>query len=242
MTRGKIVVILDGKVMLISTEFNGDMYYDGHGKDVIESLKDINTVEEYEEFIKEFNKNNFGYEEKLIYKVEGDEYEDYLSMVDDYYCKWFSDYIYIKNLSSETEKFLDRDESMCTLEQNEIGVFYFGRIADDIPENKLEIEIDDVTAYVQSLESNDNVDLDEMYNKCYELEGVYTESIYSREELIDIMYDHAKNGDTFFAMARDLDDNSGCDYFWFDWSCWGQGCTPIETKEELAQVLLDGSL
>lgn len=96
--------------------------------------------------------------------------------------------------------------------------------------------------YINFCVENENMNLNDMYNNCYGLEGVYTEGIYSKEELIDIMYDHAKNGDTFFAMARDLDDNSGCDYFWFDWSCWGQGCTPIETKKELAQALLEGSL
>lgn len=96
--------------------------------------------------------------------------------------------------------------------------------------------------YINFYVENDDIDLDEMYRKCLELEDVCDDSIYIRESLIDIMCEHAKAGRTFYAMARDLDDNSECNYFWFDWSCWGDGCTPIETKEELAQVLLDGSL
>ena len=242
MTRGKIVVVLNGKVMLISTEFNGDMYYEGHGEEVIEGLRKVNSVEEYEEFVKEFNRKNFEYEEDLIYKVEGDKFEDYLDMSVGYFDKWFSDYVYIKNLSDETIKFIDMEGLTCTLESGKIGVFNFGEIAEDIQENKLEVVIDDITSYIQSLVNNGNVDMCDMYNKCYGLDGVYTDCIYSKESLIDIMYEHAKNGDTFYAMARDIDDNSGCDFFLFDWSCWGQGCTPIETKEELAQVLLDGSL
>ena len=242
MTRGKIVIILNGVVMLISTEFNGDMYYEGHGQDIIEHLNNINTEEEYKQFIKEFNKENFEYNDSLIYKVEGDDYESYLNMSVDYFDKWFSDYVYIKNLSDYPVKFIDENEYKCVLKPNEIGVFYFGEIANDIEENRLEISIDDTEAYVQSLVSDDSVDLDEMYYKCLELEDVYDDSIYIRESLIDIMYEHAKAGHTFYAMARDLDDNSECNYFWFDWSCWGDGCTPIETKEELAQVLLDGSL
>lgn len=96
--------------------------------------------------------------------------------------------------------------------------------------------------YIESLVKDETVDILDMYNKCFYLDGVYTDNLYNRDSLIDIMCEHARNGDTFSQMAADLDDNSFCELFLFDYSCWGQGCTPIETKEELAQVLLDGWL
>lgn len=43
-------------------------------------------------------------------------------------------------------------------------------------------------------------------------------------------------------MAKDLDENRGCDYFLFDWSCWGFGCTPIQNKQEMADALIDGAI
>ena len=96
--------------------------------------------------------------------------------------------------------------------------------------------------YINFCVEKDDIDLDEMYCRCLELEDVYVDSIYIRESLIDIMYDHAKQGHDFKQMAIDLSDNSYYNLFLFDWSCWGDGCTPIETKEELAEALLTGSL
>lgn len=95
--------------------------------------------------------------------------------------------------------------------------------------------------YINFCVEKDDIDLDEMYYRCLSLEDV-NDNIYNRESLIDIMCDHAKNGHDFKQMAIDLSDNSYCNLFLFDWSCWGDGCTPIETKEELAQALLTGSL
>lgn len=140
--------------MLISTEFNGDMYYEEYGQDVIESLNNINDEKEYKKFIKEFNKENFRYNGELIYRVEGDEYERYLNMSDGYIHKWFSDYIYVKNLSDEIVVFIDDNKYKCSLEPNKIGVFYFGEIATGIKENKLTIIMDDVEDYIQSLGSD----------------------------------------------------------------------------------------
>ena len=94
--------------------------------------------------------------------------------------------------------------------------------------------------YIRNLVDDPSVDLIDMYyqaiNNC---EGLY-DNVYSRESLIEIMYGHAKEGHTFSQMAIDLDENSCTDYFLFDWSMWGSGCTPINTKEEMATALLEG--
>ena len=41
MTRGQIAIITPDGKLITSTEFNGDMYYDGegHGKEVVEAKK-----------------------------------------------------------------------------------------------------------------------------------------------------------------------------------------------------------
>lgn len=242
MTRGRIVVILNGEVMLVSTEFNGDMYYEGHGEDIINAFAEIEDEDQYREFVKQFNDDNFEYNERLVYKISNEIYERYLNMSVGYFDNWFSDYIYVKNLSDETVEFITNKEYKYILKPNKIGVFYFGDVVDDIEENELELNMTDIEAYIQSLVNDDNVELYDMLNKCFNLEDVYIDNIYCKETLIDIMYEHAKNGDTFYAMAKDIDDNSYYDFFLFDPSFWGGGCTPIENKKELAQVLLEGSL
>ena len=94
--------------------------------------------------------------------------------------------------------------------------------------------------YIRNLVDDPSVDLIDMYyqaiNNC---EGLY-DNVYSRESLIEIMYGQAKEGHTFSQMAIDLDENSNTDYFLFDWSMWGDGCDPINTKEEMATALLEG--
>ena len=97
--------------------------------------------------------------------------------------------------------------------------------------------------YINYCIKNEYMGLIDMYNNCLDLEGVYINSIYSYESLVEIMCDYARKREVGFSqMAIDLNDNTAFDLFLFDWSCWGNGCTPIETKEELAQILLEGSL
>lgn len=50
MTRGRLAIITPEGKILTSTEFNGDMYFNGNGQDAYERLDSIDQVEEYEEF------------------------------------------------------------------------------------------------------------------------------------------------------------------------------------------------
>lgn len=123
MTRFQIAVIKDG-VIYTSTEFNGDGYWEGHGQDVYAALQLIRTVEEWRELVTKFNSETFQYDEKLHYEIE-DEYEDYLNLDENYYDKWFSDYIYIKNLDEDEVEFTTKN-GKTMLDPNDVGVFYFG--------------------------------------------------------------------------------------------------------------------
>ena len=61
MTRGRIAVIIDYKTLLMSTEFNGDMYpeYYGHGLDVYNKLLKTENETEYRGYVYEFNNDFF---------------------------------------------------------------------------------------------------------------------------------------------------------------------------------------
>jgi len=123
MTRFQIAVIKDG-VIYTSAEFNGDGYWDGHGKNVYAALQNIATVEEWKEYVTKFNSETFQYDEELHYEIE-DEYDDYLDMSKDYYEKWFSDYIYIKNIGEGEVEFVTGN-GKAMLEPDDVGVFNFG--------------------------------------------------------------------------------------------------------------------
>ena len=123
MTRFQIAVIKDG-VIYTSTEFNGDGYWTGHGEVVYAALQNITTVEEWKECVTKFNSETFNYDEELHYEID-DEYEDYLDMSKEYFKKWFSDYIYIKNISEDDVEFIT-ENGKTVLEPNDVAVFNFG--------------------------------------------------------------------------------------------------------------------
>lgn len=123
MTRGQIAIITPEGKILTSAEFNGDMYYSGYGQEVFEGLELVESVDEYKELVEDFNHENFGYDEELFY-----EYPDsFLDMSDDYFDKWFFDYVYIKYLSDKTVVFTDADKQKVALEPEATLAFYFGR-------------------------------------------------------------------------------------------------------------------
>lgn len=152
MTRGKIATVFDDK-MLVSVEFNGDMYVEdyGHGREVLDNLESINTEQEYRDFIEAFDSENFNYATES--KQNGENYfdnkyykngvevvnfdrEDLFDFQKDYFGFWFSDYIYIKNLGKDlfikctiikNEKILNAEVK---IETNGIIVLNFGALVE----------------------------------------------------------------------------------------------------------------
>lgn len=88
--------------------------------------------------------------------------------------------------------------------------------------------------------NDDNCTLYDMINELYDIISE-DENIYTHESMLEIMYEHAKNGDTFYQLAIDLDGNSENDIYLFDYSMWGSGCTIISTKQELINLLFTGT-
>lgn len=122
MTRGQIVCITNEGVKT-SIEFNGDCYLSHHGKNIIKELKKNMTYDDYVKFVEMFNKENFEYDEQLIYNVD----KKYLDMnIEDYYAAWFSDYLYIKNISNEDQVVIDEKFNEITIRPQGYVVLYFG--------------------------------------------------------------------------------------------------------------------
>ena len=133
MTRGKFVLFTSDRVY-VTTEFNGDMYYDGYGKESAEKIKRVNTPEDLLDLAVEINKEHYDYpEEEIVIRAKSD-YNSMLNM-DDYFMKYFSDYIYIKNVSGRDLTF-DLKNGKYVLPNQESGVLNYGRSAnEEFPDN-----------------------------------------------------------------------------------------------------------
>lgn len=127
MTRFQIVAILNDKI-LSAGEFNGSGYFEeGYGEEICEAFATMRTEEQYRELANKINKEGFEYPEEIIYEQE---YEEDGSSIDIFnfkeikkqkvYCDiWFSDYLYIINLS-------DEDKDIISKEGKKIAVHPFG--------------------------------------------------------------------------------------------------------------------
>lgn len=96
---------------------------------------------------------------------------------------------------------------------------------------------------LQLMEKCFNDDNCTLYDMINELNDIISEdeNIYTHEKMLEIMYEHAKNGDTFYQLAIYLDGNSENYIYLFDYSMRGSGCTIINTKQKLINVLFTGS-
>ena len=130
MTRGKFVLITKDRVY-ISTEFNGDMYPDGYGVDVFKRLLKVKKVGDFFEEVKDFNKKEFGYEEKLVWNKSIVWLEDARNFKKGYFDRWFSDRLYIKNLSGKTITFKHySNEGETKVKNGKVYAFNFGNVPD----------------------------------------------------------------------------------------------------------------
>lgn len=196
MTRGQIAIITpDGKI-LTSIEFNGDMYYhrdNGHGEEVYEELALIDTEEEYRAFVEKFNQVHFKYNEQLFYEC-GDSFFD---MSADYFDKWFSDYVYIKNLSDKEVKFKDAKNHIIPVDAGETAIFNYGEFYANSEESLQKRLLADE---LLSLKSNLGYDMQgnysDLWNLCVDYDNEHsdlyltdriTEENYVDDELLEYL-------------------------------------------------------
>lgn len=139
-TRGKGYLLLED-ICIQSTEFNGDMYPSEYGTEFFNGLSESKSRHEFEVFIKKFNDKHFKYIEDLLYSVKKKDFYDLMTNEElvvnfnnDYFGRFFSDYIYIKNLSGYPVVFITRideengiGEQVVRLLHGETAGFMFGR-------------------------------------------------------------------------------------------------------------------
>lgn len=163
MTRVQIAIVTPAGKIMTSIEFNGDMYYEDHGKDVFDALECVETVEDYEELVTRFNNKNYSYDEELFYDMP----QDYFNMQDDYFEKWFSDYVYIKNLSEKPVVFTDCYGKKIKLVTETTAVFNFGEfIACSADDFKARAFIDKLNVKKENLSYDTERNYAEIWNMC----------------------------------------------------------------------------
>lgn len=149
MTRGKILLVNDGKVY-ITTEFNGDMYPSGYGNDIIAAFKRnrFDTVEHFYEFVGSFNRRNFGYSEEIIRIKEISEL--------DINQNW-TDYLYVINLTNKDFIIITKDKEII-LPANALGICHFQEYLETIKKpvqpKPQYLSKDDFEFYILALKSD----------------------------------------------------------------------------------------
>lgn len=130
MTRGTIYAICDKPLIVESTEFNGHMYPDGHGQEVIKMLENSKTLFEFRNNVEEFNKKEFQYENDIIYLRRKSKYlrKNKIVFTDkNYFEKFFSDWTFWKNYSGVPVTLVTIDKKEIVLNPNEQVAIEFGK-------------------------------------------------------------------------------------------------------------------
>ena len=152
MTRGQIAIITGENELHTSIEFNGDMYmptkkWAGHGRQVINLLKKVKDVADYQYIVAKFNCDHHHYCgcERLTWRRKGEEGKAMFNFFKNYYDNWFSDYVYLKNISKKEVTIIqnnydenggnDKPEEV-KIPNNAIVVLCFGKVKKIIEEKE----------------------------------------------------------------------------------------------------------
>ncbi len=147
MTRGKIIYLDSDQKAYSTIEFNGDMYPEGHGDEIIERFEEnyFTSFTVYENFVFRFNKRNFGYPEKLIRSLSCSQ-----TGVIDVTGNW-TDYLYIINESTQKWIILD-EEGTKDLPDQTLGVVSFKSV-ENVIQKKSE-SVSDQTKVLDNIARN----------------------------------------------------------------------------------------
>lgn len=146
MTRGTSYIILPDGTIKTSCEFNGDMYGSpkdrpelqrtGHYSEMVTRLKRSHDAESFEREIRVFDRNNHNYQaDKDDYfcfytrKLSEETNKDgVIDLGDDYFGRFFSDYLFWKNASGKMITFREKETRKdIPVPHGTIATFYFGK-------------------------------------------------------------------------------------------------------------------
>ena len=154
MTRGKALLITNDKKILCSIEFNGDMYPEGYGRTFLNELNKVDSEEDFERFIFEFNRDNHDYKaERLVFTETGFDVDglsqaiNWSKMIitmteENYFYLFFSDWTFWKNISNETVKIKTRNKKTITLEPGQAVAIKFGESKDCYRPDRKEVNLE----------------------------------------------------------------------------------------------------
>ena len=116
-TRGVALLLLKNKV-LMSIEFNGDMYPSGYGDEFFEMLSKVESEEDFENFVKKFNDKHFQYDDdEFVFEISGGEFYSPFSWenqphinMKDVSSRLMADWIFMKNGTKSTWMTLDANK------------------------------------------------------------------------------------------------------------------------------------
>lgn len=114
MTRGTALLITNDDVFQ-SNEFNGDMYQEGYGAIFLKELHKVKGEKSFEKMIKGFNTLHHQYKEGVGIRSVKDEIpelkDNRIDFWDRYFDRFFSDWMFVKNLSDETVTIVGNGDS-----------------------------------------------------------------------------------------------------------------------------------
>ena len=139
MTRGKMILLGADQKIYTTVEFDGDIYSEGHGDEIIQAYEDghLQAVDSFYNFVARFDRRNFRYAEyagEMISWIFGEE-----SKKIDVRENW-TDYLYIVNESGEKYTFLT-SEGQRSLNTSQLAIIYFQQLK-MIKDGKMAIELD----------------------------------------------------------------------------------------------------
>lgn len=173
MTRGTLAIIADDNRIFKSIEFNGDMYLSGHGIDAIKCLETVDTEDDFEDAVRKFDDEHHHYREEIMVR-EIEDSKPFLNMAEDYFDNWFSDYVFLKNVSTEIVTVTDAENDTIKISPDEIAVFNFGTYIDttNVTTELYEMVVED---YGKELEYNEE-DILAIVTNGREVCGIYKDT------------------------------------------------------------------
>lgn len=133
MIRGTAFLVTNDTVFE-SIEFNGGMDLEQYGEIFFNGLAEVNSIKDFFDFIFSFNEENHQYDNNLIYAKQyyyisnncGFFNNNYLVDFRIDYARFFSDYLYIKNLTNRIITFFTKSNEKVLLYPNQTICFNFG--------------------------------------------------------------------------------------------------------------------
>lgn len=129
MIRGTLYLLLPDNKVICTTEFNGGMDPYQRGIKIMSGLKKVNNAVDFIRMVVRFNRANHNYPERLIHNFKhfynGDNFVDFSK---NYFDRFLSDYLYIKNLSGITVDCIDEKRFQFVIHHEEIIIMCYSQL------------------------------------------------------------------------------------------------------------------